>query len=387
MIQPFFQRITTASRSRELLVAALFVVGGALCWLRCRDEPALDFQINFLAAQRLWAGAPLYDLSLLLRIPFGGFIGMPTTALLMLPLVGLPQGVALVTWRCLMALCFGLALAAVMAATAPHRRSICLLVGLAFLCLASSVRESIALGQIDGVVALALCCCALAVRRERWVLAGGLAAVATLLKISPLVVLLFLVLRAGWRPIVAAAVVVVSAGAVTLLLDGLDNWLVFAQNVAPVLSAATPHLYNQSLPALLTRILSPPRTSILMAAPLGVARLLAPLMLVGGLCAVATWSRRRAVRVVDLACLALIALLAGPVSWYHYASWALIACVPLAEDAPRRPFALGFVLLSVPPLLFTPEVLASPLLRVWTGFTTLGLLVWLWLCFERVRAR
>jgi hypothetical protein len=95
--------------------------------------------------------------------------------------------------------------------------------------------------------------------------------------------------------------------------------------------------------------------------------------------------------VAEFAPLILLALLAGPITWDHYASWAILSLMlvtdpriwqSLEQDHNRRTWltlsAFGALLLMLPTVYFSPQAIADAwLLRLATGTKTLALLLWL----------
>jgi hypothetical protein len=212
--------------------------------------------------------------------------------------------------------------------------------------------------------------------------------VAAVLKISPVLLIVYLVARGKVRAGVAAAataVVMVVAAAVFGRPGELFTW---ARDVLPDISRASSNVENVSVPAWLARMVSTGHDLLANTPILPQWRALgviAAAALLAGL-----WWRRRADAVVplELAIVVLVALLAGPLTWDHYASWAVPAIVVLADASRWSQWsarqrwvagaagALGLGLLRVGTQYVSPERVAShPVLKIASGAKTCGLLV------------
>src|SRR5207253_1767334 len=110
------------------------------------------------------------------------------------------------------------------------------------------VAESIGLGQVDGFIMVSLAIALWASTRDRWRLVGAALGIATLIKISPGLLIVYLILR-GRRSVVLPAM----ASAGTLLLASaivgrpadVVKWF---RDVLPELSKGGLLINNQSLP-------------------------------------------------------------------------------------------------------------------------------------------
>jgi hypothetical protein len=145
---------------------------------------------------------------------------------------------------------------------------------------------------------------------------------------------------------------------------------------------------NQSLPAWLARLSLPEADLLAYGRGLGP---FSPLgLLLGGLATLTLYLTRRKLPLspLDYGFLVLAALLAGPLTWDHYTSWAVLSLVLLSDPGPWRGLtprtrsgllcllAAGALLMLGPTLAFPSlEVLANPALRLLTGTKTLALLL------------
>jgi alpha-1,2-mannosyltransferase len=369
------------------------------------SDEALDFDLNWVAAHRLVDGEPIYDrtaskseglrlvgpeMALTNSEPFYSFIGPPTTALVYAPLTSLPSDTARDLWRAV-SLLLMIASVIVVAQSLPRgNRLPAGLIGVGALLLSAPVARSIANGQVDGLVMLGLGVATWAAARQRWALAGIGLGVATVLKISPVLLVVYLVVRGRVRAGVSAAVTVVSAlilAAVVGRPADLGTWL---DDVAPVVGRASTNVENLSLPGWFARVFSRSDDMLSHVAVLpqwravGLAFALSCMTWLW-------WNRRgRAFDPLELGVLVLVAVLAGPLSWDHDASWAVIPVVLLADVSrwsgrPKREMALLLAILVTATLLMRistryvsiDEVAATGYLKLASGAKTIGLVLYL----------
>jgi hypothetical protein len=363
----------------------------------------LDFDLNFVAAHRLVDGAALYDRhasraeAIRLVGPetessnqetFYSFIGPPATALVYAPFVGLDAGVAIDVWRVMSALLMVGAVALAAGALPPGSRLPAGLIGVGALLLSSPVARSIGNGQVDGIVMVGIALGLWAAARGRWGLAGVGLGVAAVLKISPVLLVVYLVARGKIRAGVTAAATMAGMVAAAACFGRPGELFTWARDVAPAISRASSNVENVSVPGWLARMVS---TGNDLLANEPILQQWRALGLVAGAALLAgVWWRRRADAVVplELAVVVLVALLAGPLTWDHYASWAVLPVVVLADASRWSQWslrqrgvagaagALGLGLLRVGTQYVAPERVANhPVLKIASGAKTCGLLV------------
>jgi alpha-1,2-mannosyltransferase len=212
-------------------------------------------------------------------------------------------------------------------------------------------------GQINLVLlALGVVAC-LAVRDPRW--RGVLVGVAASIKLTPLIFLLYFLVRRDWRAAVTSvATFAVLAGAGFLLApkDSAEYWC--HALLDPSRAGGLAYMANQSLRGVLHRI-NPgqPTETLLWLALSAIVVLLAVVV-----------ARRARNDVVALSSIAAAGLLVSPVSWSHHWVW----CVPafLALGFLRRPgtrAALGalLVVFLVHPFTWLPSTGDQEMLWSW----------------------
>ena len=334
---------------------AAFVIG----WLPADSSAnSYDFKVFYTAALAAREWGSLYDLSGIDRDPgtIVVFRHAPIGAGLFVPWTLLPYGIALNAWRLLnvglylwtlwtLLRHFGLSL------RAPLALGIAILW---FVCTPS--RDSLALGQWDALfLNLSLAAMILyTTRRDRDWLVGALLALPIALKFYPALLLLMPLLARRWRMLggcVLGGVIAVLLGA---LLAGPGNTWIFVTAVMPAVGGGTLYNENQTLYALIGRLLATelPGNGVGAVYPITLTRLFAnavavPIVLVTALVA---WQRGGGELAAAL-CFTLpipAALLIIPTAWAHYSAWALlplaVLAIVLASGSPSRPLLALFAL-------------------------------------------
>jgi len=330
-------------------------------------------------------------MDVMFRDSFTGYIGPPTTALLLLPftLLAFPQ--AVLTYRIVIGLVFVSSIVLTGLALPPRSRPLGWLVGtLAFL-LFNPVIISIGLGQIDAWVMLALSAGILTSSKEKWALSGVFFGLATLLKVSPALIIFYLLLRGKRTPLVGALIGIVVALGLSVVIGKPDDLVVFIRDISPSLSNGSIHTQNQSLAAWLARLISPDTNLLNFNQGTTPFNLLVLVAICVALVLIAYFRRGRPFIPTEYAPVILLALLAGPISWEHYATWAILALILTCDKRlwegekfeDRRKvwvavMGVGAFLFMMPTLYFSPEAIsANWILRLATGTKTLALLLWL----------
>ena len=377
------------SARKALIVAAalVFVVFAVRLADRTRAS-APDFAINWTAAQSIREGRPLYEADaqrelaarhdVRLDIPlyddlYRSFIGLPTTAALHLPLTGLSLLTALRIHRFLELLAFGGAIG--LLAWVVPRRSRWLAVGAGALTVVAldPFTDSLRLGQIDGWIVLALAFAVWCAARDRWWWCGIALGIPVLLKVSPALLVGYLLLRGRWQAVVAALGTVGAGLLLSVLIapGALGDWW---HHVRPGLADGTIHAQNMAAPAWLGRVFAPSDNLLDYSHSIPTmwrtATVLAGLVCISWL----AFERRRArFDPLEIGVLIVGALLVGPVTWENYLTWLLVPIVLLADGdrwsnlsgpgVVARATGLGVAIL----ILVRPVELYSSTVRVWSS--------------------
>jgi hypothetical protein len=205
-----------------------------------------------------------------------------------------------------------------------------------------------------------------------------------LLKISPGWLLLYCLLQRRWRVLWAGVACVAGGLLLSLYPQHGRDLLAFFTVILPSLGDSPLHIQNQSLGAFLARLATDDVQLLSFTAGTGYWKLVA--LLVAGLLLVRLHSRSTHApqAASDLATVILLALLAGPLTWDHYLSWAVIPVMLLAASL-RGPGLLLLAGLCLPLVFRVPYLQADLLVehgswRWLTGLQVLamlGLAIWM----------
>jgi alpha-1,2-mannosyltransferase len=326
------------------LAVSTFAVGGGNAF----DKEPFDLTINLVAADRLLDRDPLYDAEAsrvqavaasgeimedAYTVPTNGFPGPPSTALVHAPfaLLGHDAGIAAFRWVTFLGMVGAVVLTA--AALPPASRVAGATFGVAVLLVSSATLGTVVVGQGHGFLMLAFAAAIWGAATGRWKLVGVALGVATALKLSPALLVAYLVLR-GRREVLGPAIATVVGLTVAAAAVGRpQDVLVWATDVVPALSGGAFRSMNQSLPAWIGRMASN-ETDLGGTHALGAWRLLAMPILIAGVAVLWRQRRGRSIDPLELGALILLGLVAGPLSWDHYLTWAVLPLVLLVD--PRR---------------------------------------------------
>ncbi len=267
--------------------------------------------------------------------PFSSYIGSPPVALTHVPFLVFDHDTAAQLFRLVSFLTMLVSILLTAWALAPPARAPAALIGLGVFFWTFPMVKSLSLGQGTGMVMFGLALGIWATARERWTLAGVGLGLAAVLKVSPVLLLVYLVLRGRRKVIVPAVVTALGWFAAAAAVGRPGDLLVWVRDVSPQVSHGSLSAYNQSIVGALARLTTPHTDLSLRIDPGGwyvLAYLLWGVVLVG------LWRSRRG-RTIDpleLGVLVLALLLAGPLTWDHYFAWGVLPVVLLADPARWR---------------------------------------------------
>jgi alpha-1,2-mannosyltransferase len=311
---------------------------------------AFDFDLNFVAAQRLVDREPLYDADAArkegvrdvgTRMEETGhdqlsrYIGLPPVALSHVPFLLFGADHA-AQWFRLVSL-LGMIAAVLLTAwsLSPPARAPAALVGFGVLLWAFPLVRALALGQGTGMVMLALAAGIWGSARERWGVAGVGFGIATVLKVSPVLFVAYLLLRGHHRVWKSALATVIGACALAAAVGRPGDLIVWLTRIGPSVSKGTLSLQNQSVVGALAR-LTTGHDDLFRAIGTGRWYLLAYVAWGAGLVGLWWCRRRKRLDVLELGVLVLVILFAGPLTWDHYFAWAVLPAVLIADPARWR---------------------------------------------------
>ncbi|HEY3672418.1 MAG TPA: glycosyltransferase family 87 protein [Acidimicrobiia bacterium] len=323
-----------------LFLAAVFEFADS-ARLHYTNNWPVDYNLNIVAARRLVDREPLYDqaaaraegiellgkdMAKTGRSVFSSYIGDPAVALTHVPFLPFGNEGGARLFRIVSFFEMIGAIVLVAWSLSPPARAQAALLALAALFFGYPFVKGLALGQGTGLVMLALAVGVFGAARDRWRLAGIGLGVATALKVSPGLLVLYLLLRGKTRAVKSA---IVSALALTLAAAAVgrpDDILVWLRDVSPSVSKGTVGAFNQSIVGALARLTTSVPDFWSHRAP-GAWYLLAYVIWAVALCGLWRLRRGREFDPLELGVLILVILVAGPLSWDHYYAWALLPLV------------------------------------------------------------
>lgn len=290
------------------------------------DSPPTDLQVYLLGGQWLAHGEPVYQQSALI----GGlnllFIYPAFAAVLFIPLAALPLTAATILWALISALCVGV----IAYFTAVGFRELIggprmwptIDIALGFFviyAISEPVWDTFRLGQINLLV-MALVIADVVRRQGRW--SGILIGIATGIKVTPGIFILFAGIRRKWRATgmaIAALLATILIGAIFGVQQSISYWTstVFNLNIEQ-----PERVDNMSIQGILLRLPIDHRSMVGMWLVASVVLVVFCLWL-----AYKWWPRSR---LIAATILSLATLLASPVSWVNHWVWMPAALITLA---------------------------------------------------------
>lgn len=378
------------------MLAIFFVYSATVFLWKAFHFRPWDYSINWLAAMALREGKPFYDLAIMREMAvthletysrgiftgnYNSFIGLPTTAMLHLPFtfIDFEQSVPLYRAVCLLAMMLAIFLTGLVLPVTLRVRG--WLAGAFFLWWWNAPLFSLQLGQVDAWVMLSLATALFAISREKWKLAGVGIGIAALLKVSPALLVVYCAMKKQWQLVLSFLLMVVVGLLLSWLPQQGEALQQFIHTVLPALGDSTRQVQNQSLGAFCARLFTPENNLLDFSRTVGgwkyTGFLFAAAMLL------ILHRRTHALRASDVSVVILLALLAGPISWDHYLSWAILPLMLLAAQMSAGAAAgrhLCLLLLLLLPMFFPvyyvrPELVANNgWWRCVTGLQMLSLL-------------
>lgn len=319
------------TRRQVLAVAALAAAVAGFLWLVAVRHGFFDLDVYFGALNHWVDGGQLYDY-LRPRTEYG-FTYPPSAALTMLPMAFVPWHVAIVISLLLGAAATAAVLFWLVDPIARREGWTRWFAFAVAACLAMAyepMRETFLFGQVNMLLVFLVFADAVRLlgRGSRW--AGVGIGIATAIKLTPGIFILYLLVTRRWR---AAAVASATATGATLFAAAVAPdesrifWTEALWNTDRI--GALSFVSNQSLQGALAR-LDPgdPSRAVWLGAVLAVL-------------AVWAWRVRRAVAAGDeltgMALTGVVSCLVSPVTWVHHLVWLLPALVLLVDNGLRAP--------------------------------------------------
>jgi hypothetical protein len=202
-------------------------------------------------------------------------------------------------------------------------------------------------GQTTPLVLLALVGHLVAILRGRKYLSGALLALAGLVKIPLLLLAGLVIWNREWKTIVSWATTLGAAGIVSLLLFGTELHMQYVDGLTVHAGSVITGHNNQSVAAVVTRLMGPVPTFDWEPQSMSRGALLATMIVSAALLAALVRKLRRRPRtdgdgyLEDSVAVLALAIVALPVAWDHYflllaPGWTLVAVAALDEFSLRR---------------------------------------------------
>lgn len=316
-------------------------------WRQVRQDRATDFFINYTAAIVLAQGGNIYDVDSLRQasqlaeppltsFDFGSlfvtYITPPFHVILLLPLVPLGYEKARIAFLLLNNLLLFSSLALILRARSAGLASIPqYLFALLLVFTFEPIYVSLELGQVDFLVLLLIAVSFWAYKSGRNVVVGLCLAMAAMIKLSPLILIVYFLWKREFSIFISAGVSVLAAGTLSWVIAGREAVLFFSTTILPALVKGSAFFQNQSLNGFFSRLFVDPRLyySLQEFPSIPQARLLsslAALALVG----IGAFVTRKRIHRNSLSfdlefSLAIVTmLLVSSISWEHYFTWLLL---------------------------------------------------------------
>lgn len=310
-----------------LVGAVTLAVIGAQVWYSNRHS-YYDLRIYYDAMHWWASGHRLYEFSHLDRIqgPLG-FTYPTFAAILMYPMAWLP-------WSFVASLTVLANLTALVLTTAwltslvadRHGWPRWYLLGLALPLVTTlePIRETFAFGQINIMLAALVLADLLVAVPRKWKLAGVGIGLATAVKLTPAIFIVYLLLTRRWRTAITAIATATAATLLAAALAPADSWRYWTSSLWHANQVGhLGRIPNQAIWGALLRLHEPNR--------------LLWLALVALVAGVGLWRAARAARAGDelagLTLTGLVGLLVSPVSWQHHLYWFVPAILVLVDAA------------------------------------------------------
>jgi hypothetical protein len=204
--------------------------------------------------------------------------------------------------------------------------------------------DTIAYGQIDLTLLLLLVLALWALRNERDLLAGMLVALGTLLKIYPILLLAFFVVKLRWRALAGFALAMLICNGLAIGIVGWEMHRTYLFEVLPRIGGTTAWIENQTISGFLARLVSSPTDSgifpdrMLGLVGLGIGALLGGLAC---LLSLAPAAHRSTTFALQYGQFLLLMVLVVPAAWMHYETLLFVPYAALLLHFRERNLSLG----------------------------------------------
>ena len=270
------KKIAPNRTARIILILVLLSLAASYFSLsisaRSAREFASDYAINWTAAKALTRGVSVYDNEAMRRLAleqvgddrmrglfsstYSSFIGLPSTALVYLPFTAFDFGYGLWVYRVTTGLAMAGSIWIASLALPQEDRLDAISLAAIILLTSSTTHSSMQLGQVDAWVMLGIGIAIWGASKGRWTIAGIGIAFAALLKISPLAIAIYLLMRGKWQAALSTALSIALVFSALWMIGRGNDLITFATVIFPAVSQGTLWNQNQSGVAWIGRIVS-----------------------------------------------------------------------------------------------------------------------------------
>lgn len=206
------------------------------------------------------------------------------------------------------------------------------------------ISDTLAFGQIDLALLLALTLALWALRAERDVPSGVLIALGTLFKIYPVLLLAFLVVKRRWWALVGFALGMLVFNGVAVAVMGWEMHRVYLTEVFPNIGGTTSWVENQTISGFLARFVTAPTVSEIFTGQVlaRIGMLLSGLVGLAGCVLVLPPARSRDTTfALQYSLFALLMVLVVPAAWMHYETLLFLPFGALLQHFADREMSLS----------------------------------------------
>jgi hypothetical protein len=229
----------------------------AIGWQGIMQGGSADFNVWMIAARHWLATGSLYDVPAIAADVFGYIYKYPPFyGMLFIPLAGFADMAVLQIYRYID---IGLLIAtALIWRSMVAVRSWWWWIPTMIICAnLNPVLETLRYGQIDIVIALLCSICYWCIFRDRDDAAGWLIALMTTMKLYPIVLLGYVILRRRWRGVRGFAIGMVVFNIIGVAVVGVADYVTFVRDVLPIIGGTTAYVENQTIHAFVARLVAP----------------------------------------------------------------------------------------------------------------------------------
>ena len=238
-------------------MAIMTIIYLVIGWQGVMQVGSADFNAWMIAARHWLVTGSLYDVPAIAADVFGYIYKYPPFyGMLFIPLAGFADISVLYIYRYID---IGLlvATALIWRRMIPTRSLLWWIPTMIICANLNSVLETLRYGQIDIVIALLCSICYWCIYHDCDDAAGWLIALMTTMKLYPIVLLGYLLLRRRWRGVRGFAIGMMVFNVIGVAVVGWTDYMTFVRDVMPIIGGTTAYVENQTIYAFVARLVAP----------------------------------------------------------------------------------------------------------------------------------